>query len=53
MLGFRLKSAQIALNSLSPLDDSQDNLGFEFYGVFFLWHDNDLLFDLIMPQIRV
>ena len=36
-----------------PLDDGQDDLGFEFCGVLFLWHDGDLLFDLIMPQIRV
>lgn len=35
-----------------PLDNGQDNLGFEFCGVFFLRHDGDLLFDLIMPQIR-
>ena len=35
-----------------PLDDGQDDLGFEFCGVLFLWHDGDLLFDLIMPQIR-
>ena len=34
-----------------PLDDVQDDLGFEFCGVLFLWHDGDLLFDLIMPQI--
>lgn len=36
-----------------PLDDSQDDLDFEFCGVLFLWHDNDLLFDLIMPQICI
>lgn len=35
-----------------PLDNGQDGLGFEFCGVIFLWHDSDLLFDLIMPQIR-
>ena len=35
-----------------PLDDGQDDLGFEFCGLLFLWYDGDLLFDLIMPQIR-
>ena len=35
-----------------PLDDGQDDLGFKFSGILFLWYDGDLLFDLIMPQIR-
>ena len=35
-----------------PLDDGQDDLGFEFCGLLFLWYDGDLLFDLITPQIR-
>ena len=35
-----------------PLDDGQDDLGFEFCGLLFLWYDGDLLFDLITPQIH-
>ena len=50
--GVQVKVSAHGIEFPVPLDDGQDDLGFEFCGVLFLWHDGDLLFDLIMPQIR-
>lgn len=46
---------EISTNSIElpvPLDNGQDNLGFKFSGVLFLWYDGDLLLGLIMPKIH-
>ena len=50
--GVQVKVSANGIELFIPLDDGQDDLGFEFCGVLFLWYDGDLLFDLIMPQIR-
>ena len=50
--GVQVKVGTNGIELFIPLDNGQDGLGFEFCGVLFLWHDSDLLFDLIMPQIR-
>ena len=51
--GVQVKVSANGIEFPVPLDDGQNDLGFEFSGILFLWHDGDLLFDLIMPQIRV
>ncbi len=50
--GVQVKVSANGIEFPVPLDDGQNDLGFEFSGILFLWHDGDLLFDLIMPQIR-
>lgn len=48
--GVQVKVSANGIEFPVPLDDGQNDLGFEFSGILFLWHDGDLLFDLIMPQ---
>lgn len=50
--GVQVKVSANGIEFPVPLDDGQNDLGFEFSGILFLWHNGDLLFDLIMPQIR-
>lgn len=50
--GVQVKVSANGIEFPVPLDDGQNDLDFEFSGILFLWHDGDLLFDLIMPQIR-
>lgn len=50
--GVQVKVSANGIEFPVPLDDGQNDLGFEFSGILFLWHDGDLLFDLIIPQIR-
>lgn len=50
--GVQVKVSANGIEFPVPLDDGENDLGFEFSGILFLWHDGDLLFDLIMPQIR-
>lgn len=47
--GVQVKVSANGIEFPVPLDDGQNDLGFEFSGILFLWHDGDLLFDLIMP----
>ena len=50
--GVQVKVGTNGIELFIPLDDGQDDLGFEFCGLLFLWYDGDLLFDLITPQIH-
>ena len=50
--GVQIKVGTNGMNSLSPWMIARMTLVLNSAVYFFLWHDSDLLFDLIMPQIR-